>query len=98
MNFDVRGQGRKSTRDETLINILKSPTIMASGISTIFLSTDPDELCKRIKLFLQEKQAGNNSDMINEEIVAISDKLIEYKCLSKKQPKQILNKRNLLQD
>ena len=34
--------------------------------------------------------------MINEEIVAIVDNLLEYKCKSKKQFKQILNKSNLL--
>ena len=70
---------------------------MASGVSkTIFLSSDPDELCDRLKLLLQEKHAGNNSDIINKEIVAIIDKLLEYKCISKKQPKQILNKCNLI--
>ena len=45
MNFDVRAQGIKSTRDRTFIKLLKSPAIMAFGISTIFLSSDPDELC-----------------------------------------------------
>ena len=37
LNFDVTGQGRKSTRDRTLINLLKAPAIMASGVITIFL-------------------------------------------------------------
>ena len=98
MNFDTKAQGNKSTRDRTLIKLLKSPAIMASGVSkTIFLSADPDELCNRIKLLLQEKHAGNNSDIINDEIVAIVDKLLEYKCISKKQHKQILIKCNLLQ-
>ena len=32
MQFHVRGQGRKSTRDRTLIKLLKSPAIMAPGI------------------------------------------------------------------
>ena len=71
--------------------------VSASGASkTKFLSSDPDELCDRLKLLLQEKQAGNNSDIINQEIVAIVDKLLEYKCISKKQHKQILPKCNLL--
>ena len=99
MNFDERGQSRKSTRDRTLIKVLKSPGLMvsASGVSkTIFLSSNPDELCDRLKLLLQEKQAGNNSDIVNEEIVAMVDNLLEYKCMSKKQHKQILNKCNLL--
>ena len=82
MNFDTKTQGNKSTRDTTLIKKLKSPGLMvfASGVSkTVFLSSDPDELCDRLKLILKEKQAGNNFDIINEEIVAIVDKLLEYK-------------------
>ena len=99
MNFDMKAQVNKSTRDRTPIKLLNSPGFMvsASGISkTIFLSSDPNELCNRLKLLLQEKQAGNNSDMINQEIVAIVDKLTESKCISKKQHKQILIECNLL--
>ena len=99
MHFDEKQVGNKSTRDRTLINLLKSPGLMVSvsGVSkTIFLSSDPDELCNRLKLLLQEKHAGNNSDIINGEIVAIVDKLLEHKCISKKQHKQILLKFNLL--
>ena len=97
MNFNIRQKGNKSDRDKSIIRLLRSPRIMASGVSkTIFLSSDPDELCNRLKLLLQEKQAGNNSDIINQEIVAIVDKLLEYKCISKKQHKQILIKCNLL--
>ena len=70
---------------------------MASGISkTVFLSTDFNELCNRLKLLQQEKHAGNNSDMINDEIVALVDKLLDYKCISKKEHKQNLIKCNLL--
>ena len=97
MHFDERRVGNKSTRDRKLIKLLKSPAIMSSGVSkTLFLSSDPNELCHRLKLLLQEKHAGNDSNIINEEIVAIVDKLFEYKCLSKKQHKQILIKCNLL--
>ena len=97
MNYDTKSTGRPSTRHTSIINILESPAIMASGISrTIILSSNPNELCDRLRLFLQEKQAGNNSDIINEEIVAIVDKLLEYNCISKKQHKQILIKCNLL--
>ena len=97
MHFDQKRVGNKSTRDKTLIKLLNSPTIKASGSSkTIFLSSDPNELCDRLKLLLQEKHAGNNSNLIDEEIVAIIDKLLEYKCISKKQHKQILIKSNLL--
>ena len=94
MNFDFKAQGNKSTRHRTLMKLLKSPSIMASalGVSkTILLSSDPDELCNRLQLLLQEKHAGNNSDIIKEELVAIVDKLLDYKCISKKQHKQSLN-------
>ena len=97
MNYDTKSTGRPSTRHNSIIKILESPAIMASGLSrTIILSSDPNELCDRLKLLLQEKHAGNNSDIINDEIVAIVDKLLEYKCLSKKEHKQILIKCNLL--
>ena len=99
MNFDMRAQGNKSIRDRKLIKLLNSPGLMvsASGVSkTIFLSSHPNEICNRLKLLLKEKQAGNKSNIINQEIVAIVDKLLEYKCISKKQHKQILLKCNLL--
>ena len=101
MNFDLKAQGNKSTRDKSLIKLIKSPSLMvsASGVSkTIFLSSDPDEFCIKLKLLLPEKHARNKSDIINDEIVAIVDKLPEYKCISKKQHKQILNRCNLLHE
>ena len=58
---------------------------MASGISTLILKSDPNELCHILKIILQEKQPGNISHWINEENVAIVDKLLEYKSISKKQ-------------
>ena len=97
MNFDLKSQGNKSTRDRTLIKLLKSPANIASGISTTFLSSDSEELSIRLKLLLQEKHAGKNSDIINDEIVAIVDNLLENKCISEKQHKQILIKCNLFQ-
>ena len=99
MNFDARAQGNKPTRDRKLIKLLESPGLMVSASSVskiIFLSSDPNELCDRLKLLLEEKHAGNNSDIINDEIVAIIDKILEYKCITKKQHKQILIKCNLL--
>ena len=50
MHFDERRVGNKSTRDRKLIKVLYSPAIMASGVSkTLFLSSDPNELCDRLK-------------------------------------------------
>ena len=55
--FDIKAQGNQSTRDRTLINLLQSPGLMlsASGISKAkILSSDPDELRKRLTLLLQK--------------------------------------------
>ena len=97
MNYDIKSIGRPSIRHESMIRLLDQPAIMASGISkTIFLSSNPNEICDRLNLLLQEKHGGNISNLIDEEIVAIIDKLLEYKCISKKQHKQILIKCDLL--
>ena len=67
MKFNIKQKGRKTDRDKSMIKLLKSPAIMASDISkTIFLSFDPDKLCDRLKLLLQEKHGGNNFDLIND--------------------------------
>ena len=69
MHFDMKATGNQSIRDRTLLKMLKSPGILvsASGVSlshkTIFLSSDFNELCERIKIMLQEKQAGENSEI-----------------------------------
>ena len=97
MKYKLKNKGRPSIRHNSMIRLLNQPPITASGFTkTIILSSDPNELCDRLKLLLQEKQGGNNSNLIDEEIVAIIDKLLEYKCLSKKQHKQFLIKCNLL--
>ena len=77
MYFDERAPGNKSGRDRSLIRLLKSLAIMSSGISTIFSSSNSFELCDSLKLLLQEKQGGNNSNTNFEEIFTISDKLLE---------------------
>ena len=97
MKYKLKNKGRPSIRHNSMIRFLNQSPIKGSGFTkTIILSSDPDELCNRLRLLLQEKHAGNNSDIIIKESVAIVDKLIEYKYISKKQHKQILNKCNLL--
>ena len=97
LNYDTKSTGRPCSRQNSIIKILESPAIMASGISrTISLSSDPNEFCDRLKILLQEKHAGNNSNLFDEEIVAIVDKILEYKCISRKQHKRIFIKCNLV--
>ena len=98
-NFDIKAQVNKSTRDRNPIKVLKLPSLMisASGISnTLVLLCDLDKILARLTFLLQENHAGNNSNLFNKEILAIVDKLLEYKCISKKQHTQILFKCNLL--
>ena len=92
MKFDVNKIGRKCNREKSLIKLLNWPAIMASSISSKVSSENPNELCDRLKLLIQEKQAGNNSNLIDKEIVAIADISLEYKCISTKQHKILLIK------
>ena len=96
MHFDKLPRG-KSLRDKNRIkNYFSEKRFVASGLRTIFLSENPNEICDKLRLLLQEKQTGNNSDIINQEIVAIIDKLLEYKCITATQHKKILKKFNLI--
>ena len=56
MNYDTKSTGPPSTRHTSIIKIFESPAIMASGVTTIFLSENPNELCDRLKLLLQENK------------------------------------------
>ena len=55
----------------------------------IFLPSDPDELVDQLKLLYFEKVGGNDSFLINEQIIAIKDKLLEYECISPSQHQNI---------
>ena len=67
--------------------------VSASGVSkTIIVSSDRSELCDRLKLSLQEKQAAISCDLINHEIVSIVEKTLKYKGISEMQHNQLLNK------
>ena len=87
MKFDGKALGIKSTRDKSDIGLLKSPAIRVSGSSIMFLPENPNELCDRIKILLQKKQAGNVCNKTDEEILVKRDKLIEYNCISTEQHK-----------
>ena len=55
----------------------------------IFLPSDPDELVDQLKLLYFEKVGGNDSFLINEQFIAIIDKLLEYECISPSQHQNI---------
>ena len=70
--------------------------VPASGVSssdkTRFLPSHPNELFVKLILLRQEKLTGNNSEIIDEEIIAIADRILEHKCKSKRQHKILLIK------
>ena len=51
----------------------------------IFVPSDPDELVDQLKLLYFEKVGGNDNPQLNEQIIAIIDKLLEYECISPSQ-------------
>ena len=51
----------------------------------IFLPSDPDELVDQLKLLYFEKVGRNDNPQLNEQIIAIIDKLLEYECISPSQ-------------
>ena len=55
----------------------------ASQIS--LLPSDPDELVDQLKLLYFEKLGGNDNPQLNEQILAIVDKLLEYECITTNQ-------------
>ena len=49
----------------------------------VFLPSDPDELVDQLKLIYFEKIGGNDNPMLNEQIVATVDKLLNMNVLQK---------------
>ena len=79
-------------RDRNLIrHFLIEGTILESGLKrserTTFLSENPNEVCNRLSLIIQE--GGNDSHRFDGEIVAISDKSLEYNCITPTQHRKI---------
>ena len=51
----------------------------------IFLPSDPDELVDQLELLYFEKLGGNDNPKLNEQIIAIVDKLLEFECITTNQ-------------
>ena len=51
----------------------------------VFLPSDPDEIMDQLKLFYFEKLGRNDNPQLNEQIIAIVDKLLEYECITTNQ-------------
>ena len=55
----------------------------------VFLPSDPDELVDELKLHYFEKLGGNEKPQLNEQNIAIVDKLLEYECNTTNQHQNI---------
>ena len=64
---------------------------LGSGLNFIFLPSDPDELVDQLKLLYFEKVGGNDNPMLNEQIIAIADKLLQYQCITTNQHQNIFS-------
>ena len=58
----------------------------------VFLPSDPDELVDQLKLLYFEKVGGNDDPQLNEQIIAIVDKLLKFECIT---PSQHQNMRSM---
>ena len=57
----------------------------------VFLPSDPDELVDQLKLLHLEKLGGNDNPQLNEQIIAIVDKILEYECITTNQHQNIIS-------
>ena len=75
-------------RSKSLIGTDQRP---ANPAVYIFLPFDPDELVDQIKLLYFEKVRGNDNPQLNEQIIAIVDKLFEYECITTNQHQNLIS-------
>ena len=90
MYFDERTAGNKTLSDKSLTRLLKSLAIMGFGISKMFQPANRNELCQKLNLLVQTKQAGTTSDIIIKQNIPTTDNLLEYKCISTKEQRFLL--------
>ena len=57
----------------------------------VFLPSDPDELVDQLKLLYFEKLRGNDNPQLNEQIIAIVDKILEYECITTNQHQNMIS-------
>ena len=65
---------------------------LGSGFNQyVFLPSDPDELVDQLKLLYFEKVGGNDNPMLNEQIIAIADKRLQYQCITTNQHQNLIS-------
>ena len=88
MKYDLNYGDKKSSR-YVLFKVLFNQYLQqqqfqsGSALNYVFLPSDPDELVDQLKLIYFEKIGGNDNPMLNEQIVATVDKLLNMNVLQK---------------
>ena len=88
MFLDIGAKGKISKDKIVIISYFNRKDILSSELRTTFLSENTKELSDGFKLMLQEEQAGNYSNVKNEEKVAIKSRLLQYNGLTTTQHKK----------
>ena len=89
---DSQGHAREATQSQSqgfTGSGLNDKTSRSSTQQYIFLPSDPDELVDQLKLLYFEKVGRKDCFLINEQIIAIIDKLLEYECITPSQDQNI---------
>ena len=76
-SFPGSDDGDDDIIDDYITPHQQSSSEYTSGL-TMFLSEKPDDSSKRIRLIIQQKRGGKDTNGFDDEIVAIIDELIEY--------------------
>ena len=90
LHLDIHSRGRSLRYRNFIEKYFNKRAIFASGLKTIFFPVNPNQICDRQKLLLQEKRTGNTSKKIIEQMMAIFDELLDYKCITPSEQKESL--------
>ena len=66
-----------------IVSLLSIGDIEGKGLKIKFISSDLNELVKRVSLLHQEEIAGNDSEFPKDDIIALVKKLQKYGSLTK---------------
>ena len=95
MKYNKNYEDKKSIRDYFIENLINQyyqqsqcdNNQLTSGF--VFLPSDPDEFLDQLKLLYFEKEGGNDNPQLNEQVIQIADKLLEYECITTNQHQNV---------
>ena len=84
MKFEAHATGNKSTKDNHVIKQYHGKRHLLSSRLVVFLPENPKEEGDRLRWIIQGNEGRNDSDELDEDIVALVDELLEYKSIPQK--------------